>query len=130
MKNALNLHHFCIYFKKRPKSDLVSFRFILYTLQWPKNYQSERRSFYLNSFRVLAGSAMQPLPYVSGPKLASNVTFLEERNTRVPITTPRFLRPRFSLKQIHLKNVHLCHKANEGKIRQPRIFITCSSFKL
>ena len=59
MKNVLNLHHFCIYFKNRPKSDLVSFRFILYTLQWPKNYQSERRSFYLNSFRVLAGSAKQ-----------------------------------------------------------------------
>ena len=58
MKNVLNLHHFCIYFKNRPKSDLVSFRFILYTLQWPKNYQSERRSFYLNSFCVLAGSAM------------------------------------------------------------------------
>ena len=56
MRNVLNFHHFCIYFKKRPKSELVSFRFILYTLQRPKNYQSERRSFYLNSFHVLAGS--------------------------------------------------------------------------
>ena len=58
MKNVLNLRHFCIYFKNRPKSDLVSFRFVLYTLQWPKNNQCERRSFHLNSFCVLAGSVL------------------------------------------------------------------------
>ena len=33
-------------------------RGMLFTLQWPKNYHSERRSFYPNSSRVLAGSAL------------------------------------------------------------------------
>ena len=32
MKNVLNLYYFCIYFKKRPKNDLVLFRFVLYYL--------------------------------------------------------------------------------------------------
>ena len=57
MKNVLNLYYFCIYFKKRPKNDLVLFRFVLYTPQGLKTYQSCRRSFQVNSFRVLADSA-------------------------------------------------------------------------
>ena len=56
MKNVLNLYYFCIYFKKRPKNDLVLFRFVLYTPQGLKTYQSCRRSFQVNSFRVLADS--------------------------------------------------------------------------
>ena len=56
MKNILNLYYFCIYFKKRPKNDLVLFRFVLYTPQGLKTYQSCRRSFQVNSFRVLADS--------------------------------------------------------------------------
>ena len=56
MKNALNLYYFCIYFKKRPKNDLALFRFVLYTPQGLKTYQSCRRSFQVNSFRVLADS--------------------------------------------------------------------------
>ena len=57
MKNVLNLYYFCIYFKKRPKNDLVFFTFVLYTSQGLKTYQSCRRSFQVNSFRVLADSA-------------------------------------------------------------------------
>ena len=57
MKNVLNLYYFCIYFKKRPKNDLVLSRFLSYTPQGLKTYQSCRRSFQVNSFRVLADSA-------------------------------------------------------------------------
>ena len=57
MKNVLNLYYFCIYFKNRPKNDLVLFRFVLYKPQGLKTYQSCRRSFPVNSFRVLADSA-------------------------------------------------------------------------
>ena len=61
IKNVLNLYYFCIYFKKRPKNDLVLFRFVLYTPQGLKTYQSCRRSLQVNSFRVLADSgAYQP----------------------------------------------------------------------
>ena len=56
MKNVQNLYYFCIYFKKRPKNDLVLFRFVLYTPQGLKTYQSCRRSLQVNSFRVLADS--------------------------------------------------------------------------
>ena len=62
MKNVLNLYYFCIYFKKRPKNDLVLFRFVLYTPQGLKTYQSCRRSFQVNSFRVLADSAVLCFP--------------------------------------------------------------------
>ena len=58
MKNVLDLYYFCIYFKKRPKNDLVLFRFVLYTPQGLKTYQSCRRSFQVNSFRVLADSEL------------------------------------------------------------------------
>jgi len=58
MKNILNLYYSCIYFKKRPKNDLVLFRFVLYTPQGLKTYQSCWRSFQVNSFRVLADSAV------------------------------------------------------------------------
>ena len=57
MKNVQNLYYFCIYFKKRPKNDLVLFRFVLHTPQGLKTYQSCRRSFQVNSFRVLVDSA-------------------------------------------------------------------------
>ena len=52
IKNELNLCYFYTYFKKRPKNDLVFFRFVLYTPQGLKPYQSGRRSFQVNSFRV------------------------------------------------------------------------------
>ena len=58
MKNVQNLYYFCIYFKKRPKNDLVLFRFVLYTPQGLKTYQSCRRSLQVNSFRVLADSVV------------------------------------------------------------------------
>ena len=58
MKNVLNLYYFCIYFEKRPKNDLILFRFVLYTPQGLKTYQSCRRSFQVNLFRVLADSAL------------------------------------------------------------------------
>ena len=58
IKNVLNLYYFCIYFKKRPKNDLVLFRFVLHTPQGLKTYQSCRRSFQVNSFRVLADSVV------------------------------------------------------------------------
>ena len=65
MKNVLNLYYFCIYFKKRPKNDLVLFRFVLYTPQGLKTYQSCRRSFQVNSFRVLADSDFRDTTIVS-----------------------------------------------------------------
>ena len=60
MKNVLNFYFFCIYFKKRLKNDLVIFRFVLCTPQGLKTYQSCRRSFQVNSFRVLEDSAFRP----------------------------------------------------------------------
>ena len=56
MKNVLDLYYLCIYLKKRPKNDLVLFRFVLYTPQGLKTYQSCTRSFQVNSFCVLADS--------------------------------------------------------------------------
>ena len=56
MKNILNLYYFCLYLNKRPKNDLVLCRFVIYTPQGLKSYQSCRRSLQVNSFRVLADS--------------------------------------------------------------------------
>ena len=66
MKNILNLYFFCIYFKKRPKNDLVLYRFLLYTPQGLKTYESCKRSFQVNSFGVLADS---------GTNITSNISF-------------------------------------------------------
>ena len=66
MKNILNLYEFCIYFKKRPKNDLVLYRFLLYTPQGLKTYESCKRSFQVNSFGVLADS---------GTNITSNISF-------------------------------------------------------
>ena len=84
MKNVINLYYFCIYFKKRPKNDLLLFRFVLYTPQGLKTYQSCRRSFQVNSFRVLAdsGSSMglKNSDFKSGLDVKSGVVKLSRFN--------------------------------------------------